>query len=290
MVRKSTGRDRSSGWKAAKIGGHLNEEQIAQRLKDDVEFARSVGVRIFGEDVGVPDEVLCGGSGASQIEDIFGRWSSGKTDIHVRWKRRRANLSIKMSENGQAFLTSVDRFVKGFEFHFEEEVPKKVIETLNLFIGSDPNKCDLVMRGKVYKGPKLKSGELQEIHQHRLVGVTLAHYFEADWTKTLNWMQANSGKISDFVFAKGYAKESKDFATHVWYYNADSGIGKTDTLISMKDIEKYSKSHGSEVVIGKRRGGSTIWFPFGFLQMHAPQGKNQMQFHHKFKNISQIER
>lgn len=289
MVKKSTGRNRSSGWKAAKIGGHLNEEQIAQLLKVDSKFTRSVGVRIFGEDVGVPDEVLCGGSEAPQIEDIFGRRSNGKPDIYVRWKRRRANLSVKMSDGGQVFLTSVDRFVTGFEFHFEEEVPKKVVETLKLFIGSDPNKCDLVMRGKEYKGPLHKSGELQELHQHRLLGVTLTHHFEADWAKTLNWMQSNSGKIADFVFARGYAQESKDFATHVWYYNADSGIGKTDVLISMKDIVKYSKARGSEVVIGKTRGGSTIQFPFGFLQMHAPQGKNQMQFHHSFKKISQIE-
>ncbi len=290
MVKKSTGRNRSSGWKAAKIGGHVNEEQIAQLLKADEKFARSFGRRIFGEDVGVPDEVLCGGSEAPQIEDIFGRRSNGKPDIYVRWKRRRANLSIKMSDGGQVFLTSVDRFVAGFEFHFEEEVPKRVVETLNLFIGSDSRKCDLVMRGKEYKGPIHKSGELQEHHQHRLLGVTLTHYFEADWVKTLNWMRDNSGNIADFVFARGYAQEAADFATHVWYFNADSGVGNTDTLISMKEIVKQSNSRRSEVAVGKINGGSTIQFPFGFLQMHAPKGNNQMQFHHSYKKISQGEK
>lgn len=288
MVKTSTGRNRSSGWKAAKVEGHINEEQVAQRLRVDAKFACSVGARIFGEEVGVPDEVLCGGSSTPQIEDIFGRRSNGKPDVYVRWKSRRANLSIKMSNGGQVFLTSVDRFVAGFEFHFEEEIPKKVIETLNLFIGTDSKKCDLVMRGKEYKGPMHKSGELQENHQHRLLGVTLTYYFESDWAKTLDWMRDNTGKIADFVFARGFAQEPKDFATHVWYYNADSGNEKSDTLISMKEIVDQSNLRGSEVVVGKTNGGSTIQFPFGFLQMHAPKGNNQMQFHHSYKKISQF--
>jgi hypothetical protein len=288
MTKKPTGKDRSSGWKAAKVGGHMNEEELAERLRNDEQFARLTGVRIFGEDIGLPKQVLCGGSAAPRIEDIFGRKSNGKPDITVLWSRKRANLSIKMSDSGQVFLTSVDRFIAGFEFHFGKPVPKKVVETLHLFIGTDPRKCDLVMRGKEYQGPMHKSGELQEQHQHRLLGATLERYFDGDWTKTLGWLNENSGKIADFVFARGYAQESKDFATHVWYFNADNGKDEIDSLVSIKEIVKNSESKGVGVVVGKKNGGSTIQFPFGFLQMHTPKGENQMQFHHNYKKISQI--
>lgn len=288
MVKKSHGRDRAAGWQAAKVGGHLNEEELAELLKNDADFACLTSVRIFGEDLGVPTEVLCGGSTAPKIEDIFGHRSNGKPDIYVRWSRKRANLSIKMSKGGQVFLTSVDRFVAGFEFHFGERVPKTVVDTLHLFIGTDSRKCDLVMRGKKYKGPMHKSGELQEKHQHRLLGVTLQHYFEDDWFKTLGWMNENSGKIADFVFARGYAQEIKDFATHVWYFSADSDKDESDTLISIREIVRNTDSKGVEVEVGKKNGGSTIQFPFGFLQMHTPKGNNLMQFHHSLKKIAKI--
>lgn len=285
------GRNRSEGWQWAKLSGHLNEELLVELLSNDKSFGRSIGIRIFGRDVGAPQEVRGGGSSAERVNDIFGHRTNGKPDIYLRWDGEDpVNLSVKKSLGGQVFLTSVDRFVKGFEFHFNESIPKPVVEMLHLFIGTDESRCDLVMAGRKYLGPKNRSGELQEIHQHRLLAITLSHHFGSDWNATLNWASENAGKIADFAFARGYAKSNFDFATHVWYFVSDSVGVDVDCLIPVEKIVMYSANEKRKVTVGPRNGGSTILFPFGFLQMHSPQGENQVQFHHSHAKIAHLGR
>ena len=290
VARNSSGRNRSEGWQWAKLSGHWNEEQLVELLQDDDRFGRSIGMRIFGRDVGLPVEVRGGGASADRVDDIFGHRTNGKPDIYVRWKGQDAvNLSVKKSLGGQVFLTSVDRFVAGFEHHFSEKVPTPVVEMLHLFIGTDGEKCDLVMRGHEYLGPTSRSGELQEIHQHRLLAVTLSRHFGRDWAETLKWVTTNSGKIADMSFSRGYARSQSDFATHVWYFVADEGKVKVDCLIPIQSIVRYSAQSKDTVSVGPRNGGSTILFPFGFLQMHSPQGENQIQFHHSHAKLAHLE-
>ena len=291
MATKKTrrGRNRSEGWTHAKVSGHLNEEYLSERLREDEAFGRAVGERLFGRDVGKPVKVSCGGSSASHVGDIFGESSNGKTDIHVEWRgQSQVNLSVKKSVGGQVFLTSVDRFVAGFECHFGEVVPKCVREMLHLFIGTDKNHCDLIMNGRTYLGPKHKGGDLQELHQHRVLAVTLAHHFPKDWDAMLDWTKANVGNIAEFAYSRGYAKSNTDYATHVWYFVPDGASVEIDCLIPINRIVKYSKSATSEVIPGPRNGGSTILLPFGFLQMHSPQKNNQIQFHHNYAKVQQL--
>jgi hypothetical protein len=239
--------------------------------------------------VGAPHEVRGGGVAARQVADVFGRQTFGKPDIYLRWRNERAVcISVKKSLSGQVFLTSVDRFVSGFEIHFEDPVPKPVVEMLHLFIGSDENRCDLVMRGRKFLGPMRRVGELQEVHQHRLLAVTLSRYFERDWNLTLDWARRNSGRIAEFAFARGYAKSEFDFATHVWYFVTENAGDNIDCLIPVKKITRYSNDENRMVGVGPRNGGSTIVFPFGFLQMHSPQGENQLQFHHKHSKLEHL--
>jgi hypothetical protein len=291
VSQSSTGRNRSEGWQWAKLSGHWNEERLAELLREDKSFGRAIGKRLFGRDVGAPVEVSGGGSSAGRVEDIFGHMTNGKPDIYVRWNNLpQVNFSVKKSTGGQVFLTSVDRFLAGFEYHFNERVPKKVSEMLHLFIGSDEQKCDLVMEGRQYLGPKHRGGQLQEKHQHRLLAVTLNRHFPKDWAATLDWARQNSGRIADLSFSKGHAKSSNDFATHVWYFVADGGDVEIDSLIPVPDIVKFSTRSGGDVEPGPRNGGSTLLFPFGFLQMHSPQGENQVQFHHSFSKLEHLGR
>ena len=289
-VKKTTkGRNRSEGWKHAKVSGHWNEENLSELLRDDEAFGRAVGVRLFGRDVGKPVEVSGGGSSAAHVEDIFGGSTNGKTDIYVGWSGQNPiNLSVKKSVGGQVFLTSVDRFMAGFEFHFGDVVPKRVREMFHLFIGTDKNQCDLIMNGRTYFGPNHKSGDLQELHQHRVLAVTLAHHFPKDWNATLDWTKFNAGKIAEFAFSRGYAKSKTDYATHVWYFVADGAGDEIDCLIPINQIVQHSKSRTTEVITGPRNGGSTILFPFGFLQMHSPQKNNQIQLHHSYAKVRRL--
>jgi hypothetical protein len=191
--------------------------------------------------------------------------------------------------SGQVFLTSVDRFFKGYEHHFEESVPERVATMMRLFIGSNPRECDVVMRGKSYLGPKTRgSSKLQEQHQHRLLGITLDHYFPKDWKATLDWLDSRCSQIADFAFSRGYAKNKSDFATHVWYFVADGKGDPVNKIFPISEIIHHSSSTSKRVSIGPNNGGSTIIFPFGFLQMHSPQVNNQVQFHHQYSKFSHL--
>ena len=286
----SSGRDRSEGWQWAKTSGHLNEKHLAQLLTNDEKFGREIGRRVFGKDVGLPVEVNGGGASAEHVADIFGSRTNGKPDIYVRWSQSKpVNFSIKKSTSGQVFLTSVDRFFKGYEHHFEESVPERVATMMRLFIGTSPRECDLVMRGKSFLGPKMRgSNELQEQHQHRLLGVTLDRYFPEDWNATLKWLDARCNQITDFAFARGYAKNKSDFATHVWYFVTEGERDPINKIFPISEIARHSTRATNRVSIGPRNGGSTILFPFGFLQMHSPQVDNQIQFHHQYAKLDDL--
>lgn len=271
----SSGRDRSEGWQHAKTSGHLNEKHLAQLLTDDEKFGREIGRRVFGKDVGLPVEVNGGGANAEHVMDIFGLHTNGKPDIYVRWSRSEpVNFSVKKSRTGQVFLTSVDRFIRGYEHHFEESVPERVATMMRLFIGAQQDEAH--QRFQLEK------------HQHRLLGVTLARYFPEDWNATLNWLNARCNQIADFVFARGYAKNKSDFATHVWYFVTDGGSVSINEIFPISVVIRHLSISSNQVSIGPRNGGSTIVFPFGFLQMHSPQAKNQIQFHHQYAKLSDL--
>jgi len=275
----------------AKRNGHANEEKIVKRLQEDEEFARSIGRRIFGRDVGRPVEVSGGGAAAERVTDIFGHRTSGKPDVYVQWRAcTPVKFSVKMSVSGQVFLTSVDRFLSGYSYHFKEVVPDPVVQMLQLFIGTDQTKCDLVMKGREYLGPKQRRSDvLQEVHQGRLLGITLDRYFPNEWLSTLQWLDSKAGRIADFSFSRGFAGNQEDFATHVWYCNLIQPRKNVDKMFSVASIIEHANQAKVRPGVGPRNGGSTILFPFGFLQMKSYENTaNQMQFHQQLSRLSQI--
>jgi hypothetical protein len=280
-----SGRDRAAGWTHAKRSGHRHESDIASRLRSDLSFADALSVRCFNEKLGLPANVGGGGASAKHVEDVFGARTNGKPDLYVEWSEHRtAKISLKKSTGGQVFLTSVERFVTGFEKQFGVNVPTSVKTGLDLFIGGNEPQLKRVMTGKRFCGPIHRRTEMsQEEHQTRLLGLTLERYFPSEWTATLDWFTANIGDIVDFVFARGHAKKAADFATHVWYLEPRQSP-QFDLVLPITRIKVEATKRRAEICVGRR--GSTIQLPFGFLQMHAPKSANFMQFHHSFKKLN----
>jgi hypothetical protein len=291
-ARKKTslsGRDRAEGWTHAKRSGHMHESDIAARLQSDLAFANGLSIRCFNETLGRPIEVSGGGTSAERVEDLFGSRTNGKPDLYVKWSAQRAaRISLKKSMGGQVFLTSVARFVTGFEKQFGIHVPEKVRMGLDLFIGGSESQLREAMKGRRFCGPiHRRTGVSQEEHQSRLLGVTLEEHFSSEWAATLTWFAANIGDIAEFAFARGYAIRRTDFATHVWYLEP-SHAPRFDLVVPVAQIKVCASRKRDEVRVGSRNGGSTIQLPFGFLQMHAPQSKNLMQFHHNYKKVKAL--
>ncbi len=284
--RSDTGRGRAEGWRFAKTTGHEHEESVASRLRTDLMFADTLAVECFGEPLGLPKEITGGGASEARISDVFGGNTNGKPDLYVVWPSgHRVQVSLKKSSSGQAFLTSVDRFVDGFAKQFGRVVPNDVHQCLELFIGGDLIRIQTALRGRPVLGPihRGTSRSLEE-HQNRLVGATLQEYFPSQWNATIQWITDEIGNIADFVFARGYARESINFASHIWYLGIDSTTNRNH-VFSVSEIVAGSTRSRAEVRVGERNGGSTIQLPFGFLQMHSPKGHNLMQFHHSFDKV-----
>jgi len=283
-------RNRSEGWGYAKESGHALENKKAAELKENEIVAAKLSRIIFGTSLGLAIEVEAGGKSAKKVTDVFGKKSTSKTDIYASWGgENTASLSLKKSTGGQVFLTSVERFCDGFEIQFESTVPQAVREALDLFIGRDDLNLDSLMRGKNYFGPMhTGSGGLLEKHQNRLVGATIVEYFPQKWLLLIKWFQENSSELCEFIFSRGYSLGKKDFSTHLWYFveEEEKKYGIIDSIFKISDLSEKCSSLSSEIVMSKKNGGSTIQFPFGFLQMHRPQGGNQMQFHHSYDKIS----
>lgn len=284
-----SGRNRAQGWTHAKRSGHRHESDVAARLQSDLVFADGLSIRCFNEKLGQPAKVSGGGASAEHVEDIFGSRTNGKPDLYVEWSTHRAaRISLKKSTGGQVFLTSVARFITGFEKQFGIAVPTNVRTGLDLFIGGNGSQLRKAMAGRQFCGPiHRRSGVSQEEHQTRLLGLTLEKYFPSEWSTTLNWFAENIGDIADFVFARGYAIRPADFATHIWYLSPRH-TPQFDLIVPVARIKAGALRKRAGVRVGKRNGGSTIQLPFGFLQMHAPQSENLMQFHHKYEKVRDL--
>jgi len=284
-----SGRNRAQGWTHAKRSGHRHESDVAARLQSDLVFANGLSVRCFNEKLGRPAKVSGGGASAEHVEDLFGSRTNGKPDLYIEWSAHRAvTISLKKSTGGQVFLTSVARFVAGFEKQFGVKVPTRVRTGLDLFIGGNESQLRKAMAGKQFRGPiHRRTGVSQEEHQTRLLGLTLERHFPSEWTATLDWFASNIGDIADFVFARGYATRHSDFATHIWYLEPGH-TPEFDLIVPVTRIKSGASGKRDEVRVGSRNGGSTIQLPFGFLQMHAPKSENLMQFHHNYEKVKAL--
>jgi hypothetical protein len=283
----ASNRNRSAGWRHAKLDGHANEKLFAESLMDDKEFVSEIEkyiTKTFPK--GSPEIIV---DGAKHVQSIFGDMTTSKVDLAMEWKSGELiNISLKKSNSGQVWLVSVPRFVSAIEFHLSCKIDTKVHTGISLFIGGSnlsnlKSYFDKALASDQKANPKIAE---QELHQSRLVAWSIETNFPSVWEATLDFFNANIGLITKLSFAQGLAKFKDDSADVIIYNKTTEG----PSIFSIPKIIEKSKllTKKVPVVSGPKNGGSTLQLPTGFLQMHHPQGDNLLQFHHQYKKISKL--
>lgn len=269
------GRNRSEGWQYAKITGHLNEEDVAELLKKDLQFQKDFLRKIKKTDRKI-ENVEVGGKNEKNVECILGGKTKSKSDLKIFLDDdSKYGISIKKSLGGQVFLIGVERFIKGFEKQYEKKISNNVKEAISLFWGTSPKVKEIISEYTVNKEYELK--------KNRLVSKTLLSYDSGLYNELLKWFSENIQEITDFCFSRGLAKNKEDYANYIWYSKE-----KGENIFSLKELQNAVST--SEVTYGIKNFGTTIQLPFGFVQWHSPKKiiPGQIQFHHNYKKITKL--
>ena len=278
-----TGRNRSEGWKHAKLDGHGNENRVAGALPSDKSFISDIGSLNLGKTLsGKPKAIDIG---QTQVKTIFGDHQLPKPDIVLEWCNHvRTNLSVKKSSSGQVWLVTFERFLEIYKHHSRTEVDANAAKALALFIGGNDNlakyRSDFLSALNASKVATPKIYE-QELHQNRLSASSISRSFPVCWQELIDFFRDNIGLISELAFARG-ATESKEMWAEVVLYTLPDG---SRSIFSIADIASRSQlANKSKITAGPKNGGTTIILPFGFLQMH----KNSIQFHHQHASLKNL--
>ena len=280
-------RNRSEGWRHAKLDGHENERLFGESLNSDQGFVSEIENFLANESpTGIPKVIV---DGAKHVNSIFGDLTVSKVDLTVKWESgQHINISLKKSPSGQVWLVSVPRFLAALEFHLAEPIDPNVRAGISLFIGGSNLKNYLDLYNKSLKHNEAHNPTIadQERHQERLVAQSISYLFPSAWEAMIGFLNENIGLITKLSFAQGLASSEDDGANIIVYNNEKSAAAIFPILklieYSISDVKKQPIS------AGPRNGGSTLQLPTGFLQMHHPQGENQLQFHHQHKKISKL--
>lgn len=266
--------NRSDGWKFAKKSGHLNEDIIAEKITNDLEFRENLFNRLNINEkfLGVYET----GLNEKTVESILENRTKKKSDLTIFLENNKIiNLSIKKSTSGQVYLIPVDRFIEGFEIQFKKIIPENVKEAMYLFWGSD-YKNNIIDDIIIDYGTNL----IYENKKRRLVAETLESFDSNLSYNLLNWFKENIFEITIFCFSSGLVKDQSLFAHYIWYKNLIDN-NQIDYIFPIEEIARLSKNHINNIKFGNINGGTTISLPFGFVQWH----KHCMQFHHKLDSI-----
>ena len=251
----------------------------------------------FGHSEGMAPRVEASGRAIERVPSVLDDLTVSKVDLKVRWPIRSLQVSLKKSKEGQVWLVSYDRFIRGFEAHFGDPVPEVVREGLRLFIGPlDVAEMQKVLRGHPPQGPRSRSGpDSQEFHQRRFVARTLEQRRPDVWSSTLLWLQQEMPRLTELSFVRGLARDEADFAQAVVYSLVDRGRVR-NVLFPLASLVEFvhRTPEAMRARVGPRQGGSTIITPFGTLQMHNPKSRgenryrNQLQFRHRLQDLERL--
>ena len=279
-------RNRSEGWKYAKLSGHKNEKDLSERINNRKEFREIIEKKLL-----LKSEILkaeYGGLHEKNVKSIIDGKTKSKTDLILNLKNNeKINFSIKKSTEGQVYLISVARFINGFEKHFNKKISSNQKKALNFFFGSSKEAEDIISQTNYYKkNKKYEKIRKYEIKRKRLTNKTLKEFDETLSIDLLSFFKENILDIFNFCFSTGLASNNLNWAEFIWYINItnDESAGTifdirnfSSKIEKIKDISKY-------IYYGENNGGTTIKLPFGFVQWHQAQ----IQFHHSFKKMSNI--
>ena len=152
-------RNRSEGWKHAKISGHSNESGITNKINKDKLYREKLEKKLnLDSSIKSANE---GGLKEKNVQDVFGKSTKSKTDLKITLvNNKKINLSIKKSLGGQVYLIGVDRFINGFEIQFRCKVPQNIKRSFKLFFaGAEDTSKIIQLISEFVK--KLKQGTIK---------------------------------------------------------------------------------------------------------------------------------
>jgi hypothetical protein len=250
-------------------------------LRESSELTNLLHEIVFQEDQTSQPMVLVDGS--KHVPSILGSSTTSKIDIDLVWSTKKLGLSVKKSNGGQVWLVGLDKFFKALTLTTGQSTPQEVELVLSLFVGGENlNKFQQEFSDGLHKSVN-ESFYDQQVHQNRLMLKSIDRLFPEALSTTFEFLKANLRIVTELMFFKGLASKSEDCAEVVIYNQVYSGrnvFSKADLLSAIDSAGNLEK-----VVSGSRNGGSTIQLPTGFLQMHKPQGKNLLQFHHNYEKV-----
>ena len=281
------GRNRSEGWRHAKLDGHINEQQFASLLINNQEFISTIEKHLMK--IAPKGSPTISVDGSKHVESIFGDKTTSKVDIALNWENgQRINISLKKSSSGQVWLISVPRFISAMEYYLGKSLDLEVQIGIALFIGGSNliNYEEYFEKAAEYNRKWNPSIAIQERHQMRLVANSIENCFPSIWESTLDFFNSNVELITKLCFSQGLAKSEVEAADVVIYNKVVDG--KSVFSIAEMINSAIAQAKIDPIIAGPRNGGSTLQLPTGFMQMHHPQGDNLLQFHHQYKKISRL--
>jgi len=264
-------RNRSQGWKHAKVSGHKNEVLVAEYLNSQSGKGRlRSALPAAGSNPNVRVE-------SGHVESVLpGKTTPGKPDLEVVWDADKSTpistpISLK-KQGGQVAFHNFDNFVRGFEKQFKQ-IPPTVNKALRLYFGQHPDSKTALASIEPLSD---RIRELENRHNHRMVFRTLEVYDPALGKALIDWLKLNIADITRFCFARGLAKDSTDWAEYLLYMNLfDRDSGLEEMMFAIEDLADAAGERPDLITAGPKYGGSTIHLPFGFMQFH----QGQIQFH-----------
>jgi hypothetical protein len=281
-------RNRSEGWKYAKISGHQNESNITKKINSDKLFRENLEKRIILKSEIKIKSAAEGGLNEKNVEDVFGGKTRPKTDLKITLTDSNTiNLSIKKSSGGQVYLIGVDRFINGFETQFKKEIPQSIKRSFQLFFAGAKDILEIIDNAKKNYNDKKKILKIEKYQKRkkRIVWSTFKKYDPHLSSAFIQWFKDNIADIFLFCFERGLSKNKEEWAEFIWFKN-ELKENKFDYIFKIKTLSiKIDKDIYKKMIVpGKSLGGTTIQLPFGSAQWHL----GQIQFRHNLDLMKKI--
>lgn len=274
-------RNRSEGWKHAKLSGHENEARVKELLDTDSAYAQKFLTRI-----GCANKTLSstsiGGLHEHNVESVSGHKTKSKTDLKLFFTDDTViKISVKKSLGGQVYFVRAKNFIQTFETQFGKKIPEDVQKAINLFWAADSN-AGLIIEDYADRSNFFEYN--MQIRHKSLNANTLKLYDEKLYKGLLGWFKDNMYELTYLCFATGAVKDKEEWSDFVWYKNM-LGENVVDEVFNIVEISKAAERKADEeVYFGAANGGTTIQLPFGFVQWH----QKQLQFHHSYLKVSAL--
>ena len=279
-------RNRSEGWKHAKISGHTNESDITSKINKNKLYRENLEKKLnLDSDIKSANE---GGLKEKNVQDVFGGSTKSKTDLKITLiNNKKINLSIKKSLGGQVYLIGVDRFINGFEIQFKCKVPQNIKRSFKLFFAGADDTLKIIENTEIDNIEDKKKEKIKkyEMRKNRITWITFKKYDLKLSNTFIEWFKDNISNIFLFCFERGLSKNKSEWADYVWYKN-ELEENNVDAIFNISKLSKIidNKKFKSMIVPGKSLGGTTIQLPFGSVQWHL----GQIQFRHDLNLMRKI--